>query len=152
MRKQTLALFQLHDKKFVKYIHILDQNSFIKVFLGPVEKVKECSDLNLYHLMSLLKYADPEYLRNQVVEYLIKMLEENTLIRFFRSGQSISVAQAFFDYSYDPLSFITLIDKISPQGLLNLCRIEVGESTVVHLLFGKGIVLFKKNLIIHPYN
>ena len=38
MRKQTIDLFKLSDKKFAKYIQTLDQHSFSKLFLAPVKE------------------------------------------------------------------------------------------------------------------
>ena len=143
MRKQT-ELSKLNDKKFAKYIQTLNQDSFRQEFLEPVkEEEKGHSVGNLNRLQSFLKsiYLG-KHLRNQVVEYLINILDENTLIRLFKSGQGGVIAKDFFENYHDQPSMLTLINTISPQGLLNICEIEIPGSTVAHLLLNGNPLWF----------
>ena len=91
MRKHNLKnLSKLNDKKFAKFIQKIDQDSFIEIFL------EEKSNPMLNRLGSLLRNTDlAEHLRNQVAEYFINILDENTLIDLFKSGNP-PIAYDFF--------------------------------------------------------
>ena len=129
MRKYNLKnLFKLNDKKLAKFIQKLDQDSFIKIFL------EEKPNPMLNRLGPLLRDLTG-HLKNQVAEYFINILDENTLIDLFKSGDP-SIADYFFVNYYNQPFMMTLIDKVSSQGLLNICTIKMySRGTVAHTLF-----------------
>src|ERR1700734_3551135 len=120
MRNYNLKnLSKLNAKKFAKFIQKLDQDSFREIFL------EEKSNSMLNRLRSFLRSTNlARHLGNQVAEYFINILDENTLIDLFKSGNP-PIADDFFRFHCNQPFMMTLINNVSSQGLLNICKMKI---------------------------
>ncbi len=105
-----------NNEKFAKFILNLDEQSFKQYFLE--EKGADVHE-HLELLSRFLQKVSKSYFGTKVVEHLIKILDEESLINFFYSSHYAS--QFFVDYQNHP-AIMTLINKISSQGLSTLCN------------------------------